>query len=290
MNAARAHLLLGDGAGRRGARRSGRRSCRTAAQAAEELLDLHGARAPRRARAGRGGGDAAQGGAQRAARRDAGAAHGRVSRPRAARSRAPRSCAWRRRARASASSCWWRGRGWPSSAGATRWPRASPPRRSRACAGRARRARSRPRPTPSSAARSTSRARSSLALRALKTATELDSRMARAWYTLGLVDFDLQRMADARTAMESAVKADPLYADAWYYLGRTRAALGRSDGEGGVREVPRGGAEGALRRRGARRAARRGRSAAADEDGYADQFSASNPSPGTVSASAPSAG
>ena len=64
-----------------------------------------------------------------------------------------------------------------------------------------------------------------LALRSLKAATELDARMARAWYTLGLVDFDLQRMADARTAMEAAVKADPLYADAWYYLGRTRAAL-----------------------------------------------------------------
>ena len=64
-----------------------------------------------------------------------------------------------------------------------------------------------------------------LALRSLKTATELDSRMARAWYTLGLVDFDLQRTADAHTAMEAAVKADPLYAEAWYYTGRTRAML-----------------------------------------------------------------
>jgi tetratricopeptide (TPR) repeat protein len=49
--------------------------------------------------------------------------------------------------------------------------------------------------------------------------------MARAWYYLGLVDFDLQRMADSRTAMEAAVKADPLYGDAWYYVGRTRTAL-----------------------------------------------------------------
>jgi len=49
--------------------------------------------------------------------------------------------------------------------------------------------------------------------------------MARAWYYLGLVEFDLQRMADSRAAMEAAVKADPLYADAWYYLGRTRTAL-----------------------------------------------------------------
>ena len=64
-----------------------------------------------------------------------------------------------------------------------------------------------------------------LALRSLKNAVALDSRMARAWYTLGLVDFDLSRMADSRTAMESAVKSDPLYADAWYYLGRTRTAL-----------------------------------------------------------------
>ncbi|HSN33528.1 MAG TPA: tetratricopeptide repeat protein, partial [Ideonella sp.] len=64
-----------------------------------------------------------------------------------------------------------------------------------------------------------------LALRSLKTATDLDSRMARAWYTLGLVDFDLQRTADSRAAMENAVKADPLYAEAWYYVGRTRAML-----------------------------------------------------------------
>ncbi|HEY2749027.1 MAG TPA: tetratricopeptide repeat protein [Polyangia bacterium] len=64
-----------------------------------------------------------------------------------------------------------------------------------------------------------------LALRSLKAATELDPRMARAWYSLGMVDFDLSRMADARTAMESAVKADPLYGDAWYYVGRTRTAL-----------------------------------------------------------------
>jgi len=65
-----------------------------------------------------------------------------------------------------------------------------------------------------------------LALRSLKAATELDSRMARAWYSLGLVDFDLKRMADAKAAMEAAVKADPLYGDAWYYLGRARAELG----------------------------------------------------------------
>ena len=64
------------------------------------------------------------------------------------------------------------------------------------------------------------------ALRALRTATELDPRMARAWYNLGLVQFDMQKLNDSRTAMEAAVKADALYADAWYYLGRTRAALG----------------------------------------------------------------
>ncbi|MGZ3427509.1 MAG: tetratricopeptide repeat protein, partial [Polyangia bacterium] len=65
-----------------------------------------------------------------------------------------------------------------------------------------------------------------VAIRSLKTATELDPRMARAWYYLGLVDQDVSRMADARTALESAVKADPLFSDAWYYLGRARASLG----------------------------------------------------------------
>ncbi|HEX8953125.1 MAG TPA: tetratricopeptide repeat protein, partial [Polyangia bacterium] len=64
------------------------------------------------------------------------------------------------------------------------------------------------------------------AVRSLKAATELDPRMARAWYNLGLVDFDLKHLSDAGAAMESAVKADALYADAWYYLGRTRTALG----------------------------------------------------------------
>jgi tetratricopeptide (TPR) repeat protein len=64
-----------------------------------------------------------------------------------------------------------------------------------------------------------------LALRSLKTATTLDSRLARAWHYLGLVDYDLKRMPDARTALEAAVKADPLFADAWYYLGRSRQAL-----------------------------------------------------------------
>ncbi len=63
------------------------------------------------------------------------------------------------------------------------------------------------------------------ALRTLKAATDLDGRQARAWYSLGLVDFDLSRMADARAAMEAAVKADPQYGDAWYYVGRTRTAL-----------------------------------------------------------------
>ncbi len=64
-----------------------------------------------------------------------------------------------------------------------------------------------------------------LALRSLKTATELDPRQVRGWHYLGLVDYDLKRWADARTAMEGAVKADPLFADAWYYLGRAREAL-----------------------------------------------------------------
>lgn len=63
------------------------------------------------------------------------------------------------------------------------------------------------------------------ALRSLKTATDLDPRMARAWYNLGLVQFDLQRVNDARSSMDNAVKADAQYADAWYYLGRSRAAL-----------------------------------------------------------------
>ena len=64
------------------------------------------------------------------------------------------------------------------------------------------------------------------AVRALKMATTLDPRMARAWHYLGLVQFESKHTTEARAAMESAVKADPGFADAWYYLGRTRAALG----------------------------------------------------------------
>jgi tetratricopeptide (TPR) repeat protein len=64
------------------------------------------------------------------------------------------------------------------------------------------------------------------ALRALKLATQLDPRMARAWYYLGLVDDDLRRLPEAKMAMESAVKADPLFAEGYYYLGRLRTALG----------------------------------------------------------------
>lgn len=64
------------------------------------------------------------------------------------------------------------------------------------------------------------------AIRALKLATELDPRAARAWYYLGLMNEDLKRLPDARDALESAVKADPLYAAAYYYLGRLRANLG----------------------------------------------------------------
>src|SRR2546423_13967108 len=67
-----------------------------------------------------------------------------------------------------------------------------------------------------------------LALRALKTATELDSRMARAWYYLGLFDFDLQHTADSRTAMEAAVKALLPHADTWDYLWPTPTSLPHS--------------------------------------------------------------
>ena len=64
------------------------------------------------------------------------------------------------------------------------------------------------------------------ALRSLKLATDLDPRTARAWYYLGLVDQDLKRLPDAKTALEAAVKADPLFSEAYYYLGRLRATLG----------------------------------------------------------------
>ena len=161
MNAARAHLLLGDGAGAE-ERVQRAQKLPTAPQAAEELLDLLGARAARRAQAGRRGGAAAQGAAERrCAARPLALLDGRLPRPRAAGARRRGGAAWRRRERASASRCWWRGRGWRSSAAATRWPKGSRRRRSRGCAGRGRRARSRPRPTRSSGARSTSRARSS---------------------------------------------------------------------------------------------------------------------------------
>lgn len=65
-----------------------------------------------------------------------------------------------------------------------------------------------------------------LALRSLKLATDLDPRMARAWYYLGLVDEDLKKLPEAKTAMETAVKADPLFSEAYYYLGKVRAQLG----------------------------------------------------------------
>jgi tetratricopeptide (TPR) repeat protein len=64
------------------------------------------------------------------------------------------------------------------------------------------------------------------AIRALKLATELDPRAARAWYYLGLIEEDLKRLPDAREALENAVKADPKYGEAYYYLGRLRAATG----------------------------------------------------------------
>ena len=95
-----------------------------------------------------------------------------------------------------------------------------------------------------------------LALRSLKAATELDNRMARAWYSLGLVEFDMQRVADARTAMEAAVEVGPALRRR-LVLPRPHARHARrSDGARRVREVPRGGAEGHVRRRGARSAAR----------------------------------
>jgi tetratricopeptide (TPR) repeat protein len=64
------------------------------------------------------------------------------------------------------------------------------------------------------------------ALKALRSATELDPRSAGAWYYLGLVDEDLKRLPDAKVAYETAVKVDPKFADALYYLGRLRAQLG----------------------------------------------------------------
>ena len=106
---------------------------------------------------------------------------------------------------------------------------------------------------PSSAARSTSRARSA-ALRSLKTATELDPRMARAWYyawarrrAICLADGERARRwsgGQGRSARSPR---------RCYYLGRMRAALADPTAKERTR-VPRGGAEGAVRRRGARRA------------------------------------
>jgi tetratricopeptide (TPR) repeat protein len=64
------------------------------------------------------------------------------------------------------------------------------------------------------------------ALRSLKLATDFDPRMARAWYYLGLVDEDLKKLPEAKTAMETAVKADPQFSEAYYYLGKIRAQLG----------------------------------------------------------------
>lgn len=64
------------------------------------------------------------------------------------------------------------------------------------------------------------------ALRALKLATDADPRMARAWYYLGLVDDDLKRLPEAKLAMENAVKADPQFAEGYYYVGKLRGALG----------------------------------------------------------------
>jgi tetratricopeptide (TPR) repeat protein len=66
------------------------------------------------------------------------------------------------------------------------------------------------------------------AMRSLRTATELDPHSARAFYYLALVLESVQQMPEARNAMESAVKDDPGFADALYNLGRMRALF--SDG------------------------------------------------------------
>ena len=127
-----------------------------------------------------------------------------------------------------------------------------------------------------------------LALRSLKAATELDPRMARAWYYLGLVDFDLR--AWPMRARRWRRRSRPIRStrDAWYYLGaHARGARATRRRKRRTRSISRSRPRG-LRRRGARGA--QARQAARRRSGYADQFSASNPSPGTVTASAPSAG
>jgi tetratricopeptide (TPR) repeat protein len=60
------------------------------------------------------------------------------------------------------------------------------------------------------------------ALRALRQATELDPKNARAHYYLGLVLEDLRKLPEAMASMETATKVDPKLADAHYYLGRLR--------------------------------------------------------------------
>lgn len=64
------------------------------------------------------------------------------------------------------------------------------------------------------------------ALKNLKLATELDQRSAQAWYYLGLVEEDLKRLPDAKTAYETAVKADPKLGLAVYYLAKLQSQLG----------------------------------------------------------------
>ena len=64
------------------------------------------------------------------------------------------------------------------------------------------------------------------ALKALKSAVELDPRNARAFYRLGLTLDELRRSDEAEQALESAIGLDPKLADAHYDLGRVRQKSG----------------------------------------------------------------
>jgi tetratricopeptide (TPR) repeat protein len=64
------------------------------------------------------------------------------------------------------------------------------------------------------------------ALKALRSAVELDPRNARAFYRLGLTLDELRRTDEAEQALESAIQLDPKLADAHYDLGRVRQKSG----------------------------------------------------------------
>jgi tetratricopeptide (TPR) repeat protein len=64
------------------------------------------------------------------------------------------------------------------------------------------------------------------ALRALKSAIELDPKSAAAFCYYGMANQDLHNLDEAKKALETAVQINPRYSDAVYFLGRMRADLG----------------------------------------------------------------